>query len=343
MQFMPEIPVYHHRIPQTYMKPWCFSNNSIWTFDKNTNKSKVRNIENICGVNHFHSIKAGSLYTNDIVLQKIFGFSMPYKVVLEGADLGTLRDRNNRFLDFDKWEIDYPNGKRVNRRDRHVIYQQLLHTIDTSIEEKWSIEFENDWGKISQQLYDTLHKIQRNQTVALTSYASEIIMKYFVMFEWRGKFGNPTLSNLWQFIFTDVFDGGCMEIPLKDRVYSSDHTIAEEMRHAFLLKSFDEFFLHTGAMFKAYQIYCQSLTFIFLFSDNKKFITSDNPCFTFINKDGLKEPIFAVLPNLLISLAKKDPDEPNSYKIATLTDEQVDEYNIAIIQNGDLILSYDKL
>ena len=96
-------------------------------------------------------------------------------------------------------------------------------------------------------------------------------------------------------------------------------------------------------MFKEYQIYCQSLTFIFLFSDNKKFITSDNPCFTFINNDGLKEPIFAVLPNLLISLAKKDPDEPNSYKIATLTDEQVDEYNLAIIQNGDLILSCDKL
>ena len=45
----------------------------------------------------------------------------------------------------------------------------------------------------------------------------------------------------------------------------------------------------------------------------------------------------------MVSLAKKDPDKPNSYRVATLTDEQVDEYNTAIIQNGDLILSCDKL
>ena len=42
-------------------------------------------------------------------------------------------------------------------------------------------------------------------------------------------------------------------------------------------------------------------------------ITSDNPCFTFTNKEGFKEPIFVALPGLIISLVKKDSAAPNSY------------------------------
>lgn len=336
------IPVYHHRIPRTYMKPWCFSNNSIWTYKKRTKERRIRNINNICGINHFHSIRAGSLYTNDVALKKIFGFLSSYNIKLEGKELNSLEDKNEHFTDFNKWEIYYPNGSRVNRRDRNVIHQNLSQAADTSIEEKWSTEFENDWASISQQLHDTLVKIQNNEYIVLTSYAAEIVMKYFVMFEWRGVYGNPTLSNLWNSLFIDGFEGGSIEIPPKDRVYSFDRTVAEEIKHAFLLRSFDEFFKQTGAMYETYKIYCKNLTYIFLFSQNKKFITSDNPCFTFLNQDNKKEPIFSVLPNLLISLAKKDPNEPNSYKVATLTDKQVDKYNAAIIQNGDLILSHDE-
>jgi hypothetical protein len=336
-------PVYHHRIPQTYMRPWCFSNNSIWTFDKATKKSEPRNIENICGVNHFHSIKAGSLYTNDDALQKIFGDIANYKVMLNGQSLDTFEERNQHFYEFDSWEIFYPKGKPINKKDRNVIFQRLSQTADTSIEEKWSTEFENDWGKISQQLYDTLKEIQQKKDIALTGYAAEIIMKYFVMFDWRGKFGNQTVNDTLNLLVTEIMKIGDIEIPPENRVYAFEHTVTDEMSHALLLRAFDGFLSNKGMMYDTYQIYCQKLTFVFLFSEHKKFITSDNPCFTFINKNELKEPIFPVLPNLLISLAKKDPTKPNSYKLASLTDEQVDEYNEAIFQNGDVILSQDIL
>lgn len=342
--FMPKgQAVYHHHIPQTYMKPWCFSNNSIWTFTKATKTSKERNIENICGVNHFHSIKAGSIYTNDEALGKIFGFLENYKVLLDGKCLATLEERNEHYIDFDKWEIFYPNGETVRKRAKNSIHQKLSQFADIHIEEKWNTQFESDWGKISQELSEVLTQIYAGKDIALTVDMAEIIMKYFVMFEWRGRFGNPALGNLWDFVFTDVFENGDEIIPQNERTYNYDETISEEMKHAFLLREFDGFFVGQGSMYKAFQIYCEQLTFLFLFSQDKRFITSDNPCFTFVNNEGYKEPTFVVLPNLIISLAKKDPKAPTLYKIANLTDNEVEEYNAAIFMNGDLILSTEKI
>lgn len=74
----------HHKVPQTYMRAWCFSGESVHTYDKETKKLLNRNISTILAENYFHSIKAGSLYTTPKALNKIFESLDQYTVKLNG-------------------------------------------------------------------------------------------------------------------------------------------------------------------------------------------------------------------------------------------------------------------
>lgn len=330
--------IYHHRIPQTYMKPWCFSNNSIWTFDKEKNVSKQHNIENILGRDRYHSIRAGSLYTTQESLEKIFGFLKNYSISFEGKKLSSLDELNTHFFDFEQWEMWYPNGKVVNKRDRNIIKQRLISTVDNSIEINWNIHLENDWSNIINILQETLKKIQKKESVFLTIEDAELIMKYLVMFEWRGLKGKDVVNDIFKTI-EDAFDGVDEKIPFSKRINFYDDTAIEELKHGFLLREFDSFIKGRGSMYKDFEIQRDNLTFLFWVSDKDLLITSDNPCFSFDNESGIKEKIFVALPNLLITLVKKEPKSPHSYRIMELTSEWADYYNKVIFDNANLVLS----
>lgn len=49
--------------------------------------------------------------------------------------------------------------------------------------------------------------------------------------------------------------------------------------------------------------YYRKLTPLFLIDKSESIITSDNPCFTFNNRDGYKEPVLVATHGLVISLA----------------------------------------
>ena len=330
--------IYHHRIPQTYMKPWCFSNNSIWTFDKEKNVSKQHNIENILGRDRYHSIRAGSLYTTQESLEKIFGFLKNYSISFEGKRLSSLDELNTHFFDFEQWEMLYPNGKVVNKRDRNRIKQKLISTVDNSIEINWNVHLENDWSDIINILQATLKKIQKKESVFLTIQDAELIMKYLVMFEWRGLKGKDVVNDIFK-IIEDAFDGVDEKIPFRERINSYDDTAIEELKHGYLLREFDSFIKKRGSMYKDFEVQRDNLTFVFWVSDKDMLITSDNPCFSFDNESGIKEKVFVALPNLLITLVRKDPQSPRSYRIMELTSEWADYYNKVIFDNANLVLS----
>lgn len=135
-------PIYHHLIPQTYMKPWCFNEFSIWTYNKTNQISKISNIGNICGIKYFHSIRAGSLYTNEISLNRIWSVLLNYRVLLGSDILDTPLKMNNSYSEFDNWEIYYPNTNfRVKRADRNRLKQKIHQTKYNNIEEQWSVQF----------------------------------------------------------------------------------------------------------------------------------------------------------------------------------------------------------
>jgi len=336
--------IYHHLIPQTYMKPWCFSGNSIWVYDKSSQKSKPHNIENICGINYFHSIRAGSLYASQDSLNKIWSFLLPYHISINGKALDTTGDMNRHYSEFDHWEIKYPNGAKVNKKNRNIIKQRIKQSKVNDIEEQWNVQFENDWRETSQLLYEKIQKIQEGEPIFLTAHDSSTIMKYIIMFDWRGAIGNEQLNELLEFIDNQIFSFSEIDIPQNDRTYQSDKTALDEIRHAYLLKTYDEFLSGSGTMQKALESYEENLTFIFMLtSSGDKFITSNNPSFMFKNAEGYNEHVFVALPSLLISLAKKDKEHPHAYKIAYLETEQVKQYNQVIFENASMILSSEQL
>lgn len=331
--------VKHHRVPKTYMKTWCFSRNSVWTYDKFKRKSEIRNIEKLFRTNYYHSIRAGFLYHTEDSLEKIFGFLKAYRIVYEEKELFSLEELNNHYCDFKKWEIYYPNGEKVNSKDKNVIKKQLESTKVNTIEEQWNIQLENDWPKIVEVLQGILYKLENGDSSYLTNIDADTILKYFVMFNWRGMVGNSSLNEVCHWIFHDVFEDSYIEIPENDRINSYDSCVADEMKHAFLLKAYDDFLNGKGVMYNTYQQYKEKFSFIFLLTKNKTFNTSDNPCFDFISNEGYRVPFFVVSPTIAIELARKDPIEPLMYKVQNLEDDEVNKYNEIIFENGNVILS----
>ena len=337
---------YHHRIPQTYMKSWCFSGDSVWWYDKESKTSKQRNIGNIMGVNHFHSIKAGSIFTTPAALDKIFA-PIDGHTVINTDDEGTVTQLttkdalNQKFYNYDYWTIKDPNGIELTSKQKRILYAKISQICDNSIEEAWSQKYENAWKNTITEIEQAVRDIHDKKPIELTDTAYHTIIDYFVMFQWRSKQGYDEARKVINWI-TEVVPE-IMLMTINDSVHKEDQTVADEMWHNYLLSQYHKFLNGDGVMTQELEQYFEKLTPIFLLDKTESIITSDNPCFTFINRDGYREPILVALPGLIISLAKKDPDAPNSYRIYEMNSEDVRYYNRVIFENGNEIISKTEL
>ena len=99
-----------HLIPQTYMRSWCYSGDSLWTIDKKDNAYPIRtrNIEKINTVNFHYDIKAGDLFTTAQSLKYIFGFLDDYEIYFEGTKLDH-NTMNRNYFDIERWDILKPD------------------------------------------------------------------------------------------------------------------------------------------------------------------------------------------------------------------------------------------
>lgn len=330
--------IYHHLIPQTYMRPWCFSGNTIWTFDKETNEWKERNIEKICGVNYFHSIRANSMYVTDEALSEIWGFLDPYQITFDGKPLDTHEKRHRAFQSFDSWEILNPDGTRTKRSQRNNIKNQIQSARYNSIEEQWSVQFENGWARTIEEISQAVIDIQNGKPLMFTSFAAATLMKYLVMFDWRGFSGNEELKAAFEWLDT-ILPFSEADIPQQERVLPECDNVLADMKHNFLVEQFDKFQAGKGVMYTQQKAWEENCTFMFLLApDGHSFISSDNPCFTFVDKNGCKEPFFVALPKLALILIRKNPDVPNVYYIRELTETEIAEYNSQIFNHANTLV-----
>ena len=74
-----------------------------------------------------------------------------------------------------------------------------------------------------------------------------------------------------------------------------------------------------------------------------RIITSDNPAYETVDENGNKVPIFVATPKVLIMLAKKDPLEPNAYKIKLMDQQEVEYYNNKTFEQASFIISKKEL
>lgn len=332
--------VYHHLTPQTYMKSWCFNSKTIYAYDKSTNKWDEHNIENICGVNYYHSLRATSLYVTPEALEVLWGFLKPYHISLNGEPLDSLEKLHKNYQYFDDWEIRYPKGAVVKASHRNEIKTKIQQAKFNGIEEKWSSLFENNWSGFIREIENVLQLIRTNKQIKLTTKAFSEIMRYFVMFEWRSLNGNIHFKNAFDWI-DSVFPLSSVDLNEDERDVLCNKTALDLMKHNLLLKYFDLFQSKKGII-QTYQDHLENnCTFAFLFApDGTQFITSDNPCFYYTNENREHGSLFVALPNLVIILQKKNPDNPKSYIVHKLSPEEVCDYNKVIFDNAsNLVLS----
>lgn len=325
-------PKYHHRIPQTYMKPWCIEGNSVWVYDKKTGKSELRNIENIMGVKFYHSMKAGDLFTTKDALNNIFGCLDPF-IVKVADDNGVeviLSDhelQNKHFDRFDNWVIEDQDGNIISKKQKNILHDNIVNSSDNTIEEMWSQKLENSWAETISEVKKNIHSL---------SFSSlETIFNYISMFKWRRTEGSGEARAAFEAII-DFFPEGF-------RSYSStsphieDKTFIEDLWHAYLLQNYYNFLNGHGTIENEKNILLNNTTLIFAIDPNNRLITSDNPYIEVENENGEIEPIFVALPSLVIRIAKKDQN--NQYYIKTLTSDEVEEYNQKIFDKGGKIIS----
>ncbi len=309
-------PKYHHRIPQTYMKAWCGNSDSVWYYDKDKAISEQRNIGKIMGVNFFHSIKAGSIFTTPEALDKIFaplnGFTVLEKtddgnvILLDTKDL-----LNQRFYNYDNWIIKDTNGNDSTSKQKRILKDEICKISDNSIEEAWSVKYENGWSSAITEIKQAIIDIHDKKPIVLTDTAYHTIIDYFVMFQWRSKNGYEKAKGIFNWITGIVPE--IMKMDIEDSIHREDKTVADEMWHNYLLSQYHKFLNDDGVMVQQLNAYFENLAPLFLIDKSERIITSDNPCFEFTNGDGYKEPILVALPGLIVSLMKKDSDTPNSY------------------------------
>lgn len=333
---MGTVAKYHHKIPQTYLKPWCHNTQSIWVYQDG--KKQERNIEKVFGENYYHAIKAGSLYTNSRALKYIFGFLWKYIIMYDGKIIWGKEKLNQKFYDFDNWDIRTWMGRTLTRKEKNEIKAKLSQTVYNKIEEEWCRQYENDWAKLILEIDDVLKRFQSGESITLTTNARETILKYFVMFDWRGEHGNQDVNSLFDKLFEGIPE---IKIPRTERVYAGDETLVNEQKHALYIRMFDQFLHGTGAMYEEYLAYSKRCTLLFWVAPKGTFITSNNPCYRFTNELGQVMPTFIALPSLAMTIVRKDDDEPNGYRVVSLNNRQVDYFNWQTMSQSSRIILKD--
>lgn len=327
-----------HLIPQTYMKNWCYSGNSVWTIDKGDANREIcsHNIERINSINNYHDIKAGDIFTTPESLDHIFGWLDKYDINFEGSKLD--HESLNRFYtSFDNWIIKSSSGNVIYRKQRNKIKDILKKARYTYIETEWSKQYENGWNKFIKEVEKNIISISDGGSGELTSDHMEMLMTYLVMFDWRSNKGNSILN--------EILDTFCIVlpafqttfIPSKDRIHNEDETQIDEIRNAYRRKSYYEFLNKKGTMKTYVDLYFENLTLSFCITDSSsQFITSDNPSFMFTNKNNWKEHVLVALPTLLLTTRRSA--KKGAFQISKLSANEVMYYNQKIAENGQLLI-----
>lgn len=322
---------YHHLIPQTYLRSWCYSGKSVYSMNKsNLSEVNIKNISNNFGQNHYYSISAGMPCCTNKDLLKIFAPIKNFKIFLDGNELSSLVECNSKYFSFDKWEIYYPNRSRLSKAAKNTIRTQIEANKILGIEKLWSIKYESGWNFLLQMIQQRIDDATGDN---IDAFYKGKLMKFIVSLNWRSFTSNKQLGDTFEFI-DNLVDLKSIEIPKEDRNIVSDKTAYDEIKHNLLLSQFVDFLNEKGIIYDMAKGYIRHLGIRFLVSKgNLEFITSDNPSFTYSTDDGVHH-IMPVNSKILISIEKVSFNK-DKYYIEYISDREVRKMNSLIIENSE--------
>lgn len=337
---------YHHQIPRVYLKAW---GESPYVYYKDKQEGRFRNINNEFGVNYFYAIRPGDSFVRPESLDQFFSRLDSYTVIYEEDHDGQVEDilldtkeKMNRYWNKSKdWIIKDENGNTITRRDKNVLLTAISQETDNFIEDAWSRQFENLWNKVIQIVKNRLWDIHKKVPQYLAYEDKQTLIEYYMMFDWRKPSGPKRVRESFEKIMS-LMPEGFADYPSMQNGHPDDKTLGDVFWHMLLNQNFFELFNNKGMIQTYCDAYLEETTFEFFLDPKERLITSDNPCFEYINSDGKIEPLFVALPGLLIQIATKDPEKPLEYNIFELAETDVDRYNRIIFENGNRIIAKDE-
>ncbi|MCU5380264.1 DUF4238 domain-containing protein [Bacillus cereus] len=328
--------VYHHLVPQTYMKSWKHGKSSIYIVKKEEGGvGESKSTLKFGGINHYHSFSAGSLFRTEEDCDEFFKPLENYTVKIDGKVLDSTVDMNNLFYKFDAWSISKENGEVVNETEQKILKKEILSIHVRDIELGWDRKYENYWNSTNQLIsYEIFSNIPAQLVVAAKK---EDLIKFMVSMEWRTKPYHPVLRQSLETIMSESYSGidfKAIDITEDERQYPFLKTWYDMFAHNYILKLYREFLDGKGKiMDEAREIIDNLCIVMYIAPSDGEFITSDNPVCRFTNEDGEVEYIFPINPK--ISCAVMKGRSLDSYPVKYLSKDGLVYYNNKLKDNSN--------
>ena len=159
------------------------------------------------------------------------------------------------------------------------------------------------------------------------------MMKFFIALDWRSIQSNDEFQKAFRPFADALLDE--IEIPEEERFLPCLKTASDEMKHNLLLKYYRKYLNDDGVIYTHSIASLKHTNFHFLVADGPTYFdTSNNPSFTFIRDDGLKEGLMPITPRILMAQGKCTEDA-DKYFITHITDAAVKKYNEIIRANAN--------
>lgn len=323
--------VYHHLIPQTYMREWKHGKSSVYLVDKGTKNFGVeKSTKRFGGIDHYHSLRAGSPFRTEEDCKRFFKPLEDYIVEIDHIVINSTLEMNNRFYEFDIWVISHTNGGLVSETEKKALKNKIQSIHVRDIEVGWNLKYENYWNSI---VTDISKEVYENSTAQkITAIRRDDLIKFMVSLEWRTKPYHPRLSEALDFFCNNIFDFKSIHIPENERLYPFLETAYDEMAHSYILKLFREFLNEGGPIkIEAKTIIDELCTELFLAPAGFEFLTSDNPVCRFTNCEGTTEYIFPLTPKIACRVSRGD--NQSDYFLKEISKEELFYYNNKLKDN----------
>ena len=332
---------FHHFLSKTYMRSWGYSKKAVWTFNKARNIAEPRKLIYLIGQDNYHRIYPGSLFMPTEISDRMFSCVKNYSVEYNNEILESSSDLNICFPSFRDWVIRSSDNQTVDISKKIAIYKEIVSHFDDSIENDWNYKYENWWPQKLSRILTNLNSHKTNKKVPVENSDIDFLFRCFVMYDWRCQSESSSTSLAFDFVSTVIEPINQLEIPESVRYNEYDVTFLDEIKHAYYLQQYYAFLRETGQMFSQVAFYKQNLILYFHISETEPFITCDSPVFHIQHNDHI-EMIFVVHPKLLISVVRKEPDNPNLYYWDYLNESAIMAYNHEIFKHGKVILGCNK-
>lgn len=326
---------YHHLIPQTYMSAWANASGTLKYKNLVTGEFDTKNKDNLCGINHYHSIVAGMPICTADDADNIFSIMKDYKVVYEGKEVTSNLELNQIYYDFGSWEITRKSDGTI--ASKKPIKAAIDQVKIRDIEENWSVKYENKWTNVRNTIENNVLTVSGE----IPEFDKEFLMKFFISIDWRSIASEPLFTDQFRWLGVEVLSMDEVEIPEEERGLPFFETMADYFKHCLLLKLYRRFLNDDGPIYEHIQQSLQHTSFHFLIADGvTKYVTSDNPSFVHLREDGSKVGIMPITPRILLAQGKKSDTDP-VYCVTHITDEAVQKYNKIIEDNAEQYVIYD--